>query len=266
MVMEIRGMFYVYVDYREDDGKPFYVGKGNDDRVKDLNRNQLHTNIKNKHGMFRKVVFETLSEQDAFDKEVQLIQELKTHIDFDEGGANFTLGGEGTSGCKHTDEQRKKLEIIKNDPDYRKNISEKTKKIWEDPKQKSIRKASCKKAWEDPELRKTLSDSLKKTYEDPVLRREVSERFKELWDDPEYKESTRESIKKAVNKPEFKKRSREITKKQWEDPDARDLKIRKMKEAHSKRTPEQKKEHLKKCWETRRLNKLKKEAEGKDSN
>lgn len=323
MVMEIRGMFYVYVDYREDDGKPFYVGKGTESRIKDLNRNQLHERIKNKHGIIRKIDSEHVDENEAFKREIELIQELETHVDFGKGGSNFTFGGEGCVGIseeskekirnsvksrwedeeykrKTSESIKKSMQEIWNDSDsreklgtklsdltkkawenyefrekqiearkdeeYRKNISEKTKEIWEDPDHKSSRKASMKRAWEDPELRKKLSDSLKKTYEDPVLRREISERIKELWDDPEYKESTRESIKKAVNKPEFKKRSREITKKQWEDPNARDLKIRKMKEAHSKRTPEQKKEHLKKCWETRRLNKLKKEAEGKDSN
>lgn len=323
MVMEIRGMvFYVYVDYREDDGKPFYVGKGNDDRIKDLNRNQLHERIKNKHGIIRKIDSEHVDENEAFKREIELIQELGTHVDFGKGGSNFTLGGEGCVGIseeskekirnsvksvwdndeykrKTSESIKKSMQEIWNDSDlrnqletkfsdltkkawensefrekqiearkdeeYRKNISEKTKKIWEDPEHKSSRKASMKKAWENPELREALSNSKKKAYEDnPELKKEVSEKFKKLWADPDYKESTRESIKKAVNKPEYKERARQIAKKQWEDPDARELKIKKLKEAHSKRTPEQKKEHLKRCWETRRLKKLQKETEGKD--
>jgi len=34
MDMETEQKFYVYVDFREDDGKPFYVGKGTGKRVK----------------------------------------------------------------------------------------------------------------------------------------------------------------------------------------------------------------------------------------
>ena len=98
MDMETEQKFYVYVDFREDDGRPFYVGKGGEHRVKKQERNPLHTNIKNKHGMVRKILFETYSEQEAFQKEIELIRELKTYIDFGEGGANFTLGGDGCVG------------------------------------------------------------------------------------------------------------------------------------------------------------------------
>ena len=106
--METEKKFFVYVDYRKDDGKPFYVGKGITKRIKDLERNPLHTNIKKKHGIIREVVFETHNEQESFEKEIQLIQELQTHIDHGNGGANLTLGGEGVSGYKRTDEQKKK--------------------------------------------------------------------------------------------------------------------------------------------------------------
>lgn len=117
--METERKFFVYVDFREDDGKPFYVGKGLNSRVKCKKRNPHHTNIKNKHGMVRKIVFETHSEQDAFNKEIERIQELKTYVDFGEGGANFTLGGDGKRGYKFTDEQR-----------------ETTRKVWEIPEHK----------------------------------------------------------------------------------------------------------------------------------
>jgi hypothetical protein len=104
--MENEKKFFVYVDFRGDDRKPFYVGKGAESRVKDLERNELHTNIKNKHGIIREIVFETHDEQESFEKEIQLIGELQTHVDHGNGGANFTLGGEGRSGYRCTEEQR----------------------------------------------------------------------------------------------------------------------------------------------------------------
>ena len=46
--METEKKFFVYVDFRGDDGRPFYVGKGTERRVQDLQRNELHYRIKNK--------------------------------------------------------------------------------------------------------------------------------------------------------------------------------------------------------------------------
>jgi hypothetical protein len=80
--MENEKKFFVYVDYRKDDGKPFYVGKGITKRIKNLERNPLHANIKNKHGIIREIVFETHSEQESFEKEIQLIGELQTYVHY----------------------------------------------------------------------------------------------------------------------------------------------------------------------------------------
>jgi len=157
--MKTEKKFFVYVDYRGDDGRPFYVGKGVGYRVKKTNRNSLHTKIKNKHGMVRKVVFETYSEQEAFQKEIELIQELKTYFHLGEGGANFTLGGEGGSGRKYTDEQRKKTW---ENPEIRKKYIESRKRKWEDPEYRKKMREARKKKWEEPEYRKKMSERNKK--------------------------------------------------------------------------------------------------------
>jgi hypothetical protein len=102
--------FKVYVDYTcEEVPHPFYVGKGSDQRVSDLKRNKFHKYISEKYGMVRYVVFETDIESFAFDKEIELIKELKTYMNGEEDhwGANFTTGGEGVSGYVYTEEQRK---------------------------------------------------------------------------------------------------------------------------------------------------------------
>lgn len=102
--------FKVYVDYTtEEFPRPFYVGKGNSFRVSNLKRNRLHTNIMNKYGIKRLIVLETDDETEALNKEIELIAEYNTCI-YDEGswGANFTRGGEGTSGMKHSEESKRK--------------------------------------------------------------------------------------------------------------------------------------------------------------
>ena len=272
--------FFVYVDFREDDGKPFYVGKGVEKRAKDLHRNPLHTNIKNKHGMVRKIVFEAQSEQEAFQKEIELIQELKTHIDFDEGGANLTLGGEGSSGYKFTDELKKqrseivkklwedpeyreKMSEMKKDPVYREKMKERNKKAWENPEYRKKRNESHRKTCEDPEHKKIRSETSKKMWEDPENREKMSETIKKTWENPEY----REKMKEIHDSHEFKKKTSESGKKKWENPEFKE----KMKEIHDSHEhkkklsesgkrkwedPEFRAKHLeacKKAWEIRRL-------------
>jgi hypothetical protein len=229
MDMESEQKFFVYVDFREDDGRPFYVGKGNEGRVKDLQRNELHSRIKNKHGIIREVVFETHDEQESFEKEIQLIQELQTYVHHGKGGANLTLGGEGTSGCKRED-------LIKSN-----------KKNWENPEYREKMCESSKKMWENPEHRKNISEKLceskKKMWEDPKYKEIVSETMKKMWEDPVQREKACKSMKKA-----------------WEDPEIRERRIEKMKLSVAKLSPEQRRERVKLGWETRRLKKLQQET------
>lgn len=267
--METEQKFFVYVDFKEDDGKPFYVGKGSEHRVKDLQRNIVHERIKRKHGMVRRILFETLSEQEAFQKEIQLIQELKTHIDFGEGGANFTLGGEGISGYKYSEEQREARKKKLEDPEYRKKLSELSKKMWEDPEH--IEK--IKKKYEDPEYKEKMSESLKKLWEDPEhkekikkkredpgYRKKLSEVRKKLWEDPEFKEKMSESCKRKWENPEFKEKMSDAIKQHYNDPEIKKKMSIEAKERNAKLTPEQRSERVKKSWETRKLRKLQQES------
>lgn len=110
---------YVYVDYREDDGTPFYVGIGSLKRTKNQERNIVHKRIANKHGMKRNVVkcFPITAGEDgkiSAEDVVQLalterylIRGLKTHIS--QGGANLTDGGEMISGGKHCNATKSKI-------------------------------------------------------------------------------------------------------------------------------------------------------------
>ena len=102
-------------------------------------------------GSSEKLFFETYSEQESLEKEVQLIQELQTHVDHGNGGANLTLGGDGTSGYKFTKEQRETLKKVWKDSDYRKKQEEKLNE-------------ARKKRWEDPESSEKMGESMKKLW------------------------------------------------------------------------------------------------------
>lgn len=106
-------MYYVYVDWTtEEFPRPFYVGKGNFNRTRRQHRNQFHSRIAKKHGFKRKIIFESEDENLCLIKEIETISSLKTFVN-DENyngiGCNFTIGGEGTSGHKYSEESRKIL-------------------------------------------------------------------------------------------------------------------------------------------------------------
>jgi hypothetical protein len=241
--MENEKKFFVYVDFRGDDGKPFYVGKGMGKRIKLEKRNPLHTNIKKKHGIIREVVFETHDEQESFKKEIQLIQELQTHIDHGNGGANLTLGGDGTSGYKFTKEQKEKR-------------SESTKKLWEDPEHRE----KLKKVYKDPEFIEKRSELTKKLWEDPECREKISKGIKEHHNDPEFKKKQGEKMREVLGDPEIRKKIGMISKEKLSDPEIRKKMIENIKLGLSKLTSEQRSERVRLSWETRRLKKLQQEV------
>ena len=86
--------FCVYVDYTtEDVSRPFYVGKGNQNRVNSLTRNNVHSSIVKKYGQHRRIVFQTNDESLALLVEEEIIRSLKTYIRVG-WGANLTPGGD----------------------------------------------------------------------------------------------------------------------------------------------------------------------------
>lgn len=106
-------MFFVYCDFT-DDGEVFYVGKGNKYRCLNTKRNWLHQIVCEEEGFNRAVVFESESEQECFDKEIELIKEYHTFFldsERSENACNFSKGGEGATGYLHTEEDRKIMSI-----------------------------------------------------------------------------------------------------------------------------------------------------------
>lgn len=118
-------IFYVYAWVREDYNTIFYVGKGKNDahhnRANTIKNNKHFKNIYNKHKTHVIILQNNLSEQEALQREKDVISFL-VNIDGYSIGApnhkkkkiqgrhlvNCTFGGEGVSGYKHTEETKEK--------------------------------------------------------------------------------------------------------------------------------------------------------------
>lgn len=91
-------MAYVYRHIRLDKNEPFYIGIGTDSNYKRAYgispRNKLWKSIVNKTEYEIEILFDNLSLQDAFNKEIEFIELYKRKCD---NGilANFSKGGDG---------------------------------------------------------------------------------------------------------------------------------------------------------------------------
>jgi len=105
-------VFYVYEHWRTDKGQCFYVGKGFGKRANDMrNRNRWHKFLqqylsKNGYGLEVRIIQTGLTERQAFDLEMQRIAFWKNDgCDL----VNVTVGGDGPTGRKHTEEWKRQL-------------------------------------------------------------------------------------------------------------------------------------------------------------
>ena len=102
-------VYGVYMHCKPD-GLPFYIGKGTDRRSRDFftGRNSRHKRTVAKYG--RENIFirfmQCESEASALEMEKCLIKSFRV-CGFDL--ANYTDGGDGVSGLKHSEETRKKM-------------------------------------------------------------------------------------------------------------------------------------------------------------
>lgn len=126
--------FYVYEHIRLDDMTCFYVGKGTGRRCNQLSRNEHHDRISKKYGHAVVIIADNLTEEEAFEIERETIEDYVFNLGYgidiigynnekDEIGhlTNNTFGGDGTSGRRHTEEEKLNQSIRmtgKNNPMY----------------------------------------------------------------------------------------------------------------------------------------------------
>ena len=89
--------YYVYIWYIVDTNEVFYVGKGKGKRYKHISgRNKFFTDMYKSHNCEVRKVYENLTEQEAFQKERELVRWYKENTSY--RLTNQTDGGEGSSG------------------------------------------------------------------------------------------------------------------------------------------------------------------------
>ena len=168
--------FYVYEHIRLDNMTCFYVGKGKGERAYDLERNDHHNNISNRHGHAVLIIKDNLTEEEAFELERDTIEDyvfnLGYGIDIDgyrdysnnEYLTNMTFGGEGPSGRKHSEEAKRKNSEAhkgKNNYFYGKQLSEEHKKKLSEAKKGKQFSEEHKKKLSEAHKGKKLSEKTK---------------------------------------------------------------------------------------------------------
>lgn len=119
--MKMKNHFYVYVFF-DPDGIPFYVGKGNNSRWKDHERDALNgkrgpvknkiASLLSKNLKYVPLFQRGLTEQEAFELEIFLIESIGRRNIKTGPLLNLTVGGDGVSGYKWTDEDRQRQSRI----------------------------------------------------------------------------------------------------------------------------------------------------------
>jgi hypothetical protein len=105
-------ILYVYRDWTlEDTPRCFYVGKGDNERVRRRDRNDYWKRVAAKHGHRREIILSTKDPEFASYQEVEWIAMMRTfHYDNEDNwGCNFTRGGEGNYGGRVSLETKIKI-------------------------------------------------------------------------------------------------------------------------------------------------------------
>jgi hypothetical protein len=216
--------YYTYAHIRLDTNEIFYIGKGSGERAWwSKGRNNYWTKIVNKYGYKVEILARWSSEQEAHDHEKILIQSLR---DMGYNLVNFTDGGDGIVGYKHTANTKDAL-------------SKKAKNAWLNPDFAKKMSVVRRNQW-TAEARKKSSDSSKTVWTNEN-REKHSKKLREAYSSLEMKKMQAEKNRKFRESKEGKIAMSERIKKYWASP-----------LAHTDEAKAKRSEARKKSWETRR--------------
>jgi len=137
--------FYVYQHIRLDTNEVFYVGKGSGKRAQSKRRNIYWRNIVKKYGYRIEIIKENLTEQEAFQLEIEWITLMK---DIGLAKANLSTGGEGPSGHRHSEKTKQRWSDLRKgngNPLFGKIHSSETRKKMADTRYGKVATAETKK-------------------------------------------------------------------------------------------------------------------------
>jgi hypothetical protein len=163
--------FYVYGHFIPNDDKPFYIGKGiqegrskrNRAWAKD-NRNKWWHNIVNKYGYDVKILHSNLTNEEAINKEKELIAQYGRK-DIETGIlVNMTDGGDGQLNNNVSEITRQKLSMsltrYYSNPEIKAKLSEKRKMALSSEDVKNKCREAAIRGWEQRrKLNKTQSNA-----------------------------------------------------------------------------------------------------------
>jgi hypothetical protein len=223
-------MAYVYGHYKADTGELFYIGKGTGNRAwVTKTRNSHWERVVFKHGLEIKILYDDLTEEEAFEKERELIAEI--------GLNNLTNLVEGGNGNTKEDAIR-----YFSNPEFRKKHLDGCRRSAQNPEWRKKNKIAREKLYQDPEYRNKrlemynreewilkFQESRERLKENEEWRKNVDAANKRKASDPEWKLRHKEGVKKRAENPEWRKRHSECLKALWKDPEYRKMMLERRK-------------------------------------
>ena len=176
----------VYIHRKKTDDTIFYVGIGKPSRpYRNKGRSSLWNRTVNKHGYYIEIILEDLSQEEACEIEIYLIEKLGRR-DLKKGSlVNLTDGGEGILGHEHSKETKKKI----SEAGKGRKLSEETKrKLSEAVKGRKHSDETKKKI---SEIKSRMSDETKKKISESSKGKKMSEEAK--------KKMSKAKSKKVIN-------------------------------------------------------------------
>lgn len=201
-------MAYVYGHYKADTDELFYIGKGTGKRawVKQ-SRNPYWHNIVNKHGLTVKIIEDGLTEEEAYNREKVLIEEIGL-----EKLANLAEGGNGL-----TSEVAKQ---VMNRPEVKKKQSEGLKRKWQDESFKEKMTTLRRNQTYTDEWRNQQAEYSRSRFEgDVVAHKKWLENVKlaaqKRAQNDEWMKATAHRNREQAKDPEYRKKVSEGLKRKW---------------------------------------------------
>jgi len=214
--------FYTYAYLRED-RTPYYIGKGNGNRISDSRRSCYSPKDKSK------IIFlkQNLTEEEAFRHEIYMIA-VFGRKDLETGILHIrTDGGDGVSGYKHSEKVKEEMSRCrkgKNNPNFGKTHTQeardkissthKGKKFSDELKRKlsELRKGRKGKPHNE-ETKKKISESQKGKIIPDEVKKKISETLKDRKFSEEHRKKIIESNRGKKRSEEFKNRLKKIASK-----------------------------------------------------